>query len=85
MTMRTARLAAQGVDAALRCRDVSAGAFAGYVRGRESEVAALVNNLRNMLRFVRDRDALLGASTDDALLAQALMPLPVSGRGSLLD
>ena len=81
--MRGARLAAQAVSAAARRGDFGAPAFASYLDGRDAEVAAQVAHLRSMLRFVRDRDALLRASTDDSLRAQHLLPLPVVERGSL--
>lgn len=83
IALRGARLAAQAVAAAARLDDYSAGRFAPYVEGRNAEVATLVSHLRRMLRFVRDRDALLRASTDDALRAQHLLPLPVIDRGTL--
>jgi flavin-dependent dehydrogenase len=80
--LRSARLAATTVDAALHTGDLHAAAFVPYVDGRATEVAAQVENLRRMLRFVRDRDTLIRASKDDALLAQ-LIPFPATDRGHL--
>ncbi len=85
LALRSARLAAQAVDGALRAGDLSAPAFDCYVRGRAVEVAGLVANLRRTLRFLRDRDALLRASRDDAFRAEHLLPLPVTARGTLRD
>jgi flavin-dependent dehydrogenase len=85
LALRGARLAAAAVGAAVRAGDFTARAFEPYVRGRNAELGAIVDRLRAMLRFVRDRDALLRSSTDDNLRAQNLIPLPVTARGSLKD
>jgi flavin-dependent dehydrogenase len=68
--MRMGRLAAEAAHRALAAGDCSAAAFAGYVEGRRVELEQSVGYLRRVLRHLRDRDALLRASTDDAVRAE---------------
>jgi flavin-dependent dehydrogenase len=72
--MRMGRLAADAAHDALVRGDCSAQAFAGYVDGRRSELESAVALLRHMLRHLRDRDALLRSSTDDAARAAIFGP-----------
>lgn len=83
--LRTGRLAAAAADAALRSGDLSAGAFAPYIEGRKYEVDRQVDYVRAQLRILRDRDALLRASRDDAYRHQVFGPygIPATDRGSL--
>lgn len=83
--MRMGRLAAYAADDALRRGDLSAQAFASYEEGRRAEVVVQVETVRRQLRFQRDRDALLRASTDDAFRAQIFGPIchEPAARGSL--
>lgn len=84
--LRTGRLAAAAADAALRSGDLSAGAFAPYIEGCKYEVDRQVDYVRAQLRILRDRDALLRASRDDAYRQHVFGPygIPVSDRGSLV-
>ncbi len=84
--LRTGRLAATAADNALRDGDLSAGAFASYVEGRRYEVDRQVDYVRAQLRILRDRDALLRASRDDAYRAEIFGPygIPATERGSLV-
>jgi menaquinone-9 beta-reductase len=83
--LRTGRLAAAAADEAMRKGDLSAKAFASYVEGRRYEVDRQVDYVRAQLRILRDRDALLKASTDEAYRHQVFGPygIPASERGSL--
>ena len=72
--MRMGRLAAEAAHDALARRDCSADAFAGYIEGRRSELETSIGYLRHILHHLRDRDALLRASTDDATRAAIFGP-----------
>jgi flavin-dependent dehydrogenase len=72
--MRMGRLAAEAAHDALARGDCSAQSFAGYIEGRRSEVVDSVAYLRHVLHYLRDRDALLRASTDDAARAAIFGP-----------
>ena len=63
--MRMGRLAAEAAHDAFARGDCSANAFAGYIEGRRDELESSIAYLRHMLHNLRDRDALLRASTDD--------------------
>ncbi len=84
--LRSGRLAASATDNALRAGDLSASAFASYVEGRRYEVERQVDYVRAQLRILRDRDALLRASRDDAYRASVFGPygIPATERGSLV-
>jgi flavin-dependent dehydrogenase len=84
--LRTGRLAAIAADNALRSGDLSEGAFAPYVNGRKCEVERQVDYVRAQLRILRDRDALIRASRDDAYRAEIFGPygIPATERGSLV-
>src|SRR5260370_1912830 len=84
--LRTGRLAAVAADNALRSADLSASAFSLYVEGRRYEVDRQVDYVRAQLRILRDRDALLKASRDDAYRASVFGPygIPASEHGSLV-
>jgi len=84
--LRTGRLAATAADTAMRSGDLSASAFASYVEGRRHEVGRQVDYVRAQLRILRDRDALLRASRDDAYRASVFGPygIPATERGSLV-
>ncbi|HEY6300648.1 MAG TPA: FAD-dependent monooxygenase [Candidatus Binatus sp.] len=84
--LRTGRLAAAAAESALRDGDLSAGAFASYVEGRRREVERQVDYVRAELRILRDRDALLRASRDNAYRASVFGPygIPATERGSLV-
>jgi len=84
--LRTGRLAASAADEALRAGDLSASAFASYIAGRRYEVERQVDYVRAQLRILRDPDALLRASRDDAYRTQIFGPygIPASERGSLI-
>jgi flavin-dependent dehydrogenase len=73
--MRSGRLAADAAAGALRAGDLSAGAFASYVAGHRTEVADQVARVRHLLRYLRDRDALLAAAHDLAVRAEVLGPV----------
>jgi menaquinone-9 beta-reductase len=83
--LRTGRLAAAAADTALRKGDLSADSFASYIEGRRYEVERQVDYVRNQLRILRDRDALLRASRDDEYRSQIFGPygIPATERGSL--
>jgi menaquinone-9 beta-reductase len=83
--LRTGRLAAAAADQAMRKGDLSAGAFASYVDGRKYEVDRQVDYVRAQLRILRDRDALLRTSKDDAYRQHVFGPygIPATERGSL--
>ncbi|HLX05616.1 MAG TPA: NAD(P)/FAD-dependent oxidoreductase [Candidatus Binatus sp.] len=84
--LRTGRLAANAADNGLRNGDLSANAFASYVEGRRHEVERQVEYVRAQLHILRDRDALLRASRDDAYRAKIFGPygIPATERGSLI-
>jgi flavin-dependent dehydrogenase len=84
--LRTGRLAAIAADNALRSGDLSASAFASYVEGRRHEVERQVDYVRAQLRILRDRDALLRASSDAEYRASVFGPygIPATERGSLV-
>ncbi|HYK65488.1 MAG TPA: FAD-dependent monooxygenase [Patescibacteria group bacterium] len=84
--LRTGRLAAVAADNALRSGDLSADAFAPYIEGRNHEVDRQVDYVRAQLRILRDRDALLKASRDDAYRQHVFGPygIPATERGSLV-
>ena len=73
--LRTGRLAASAADEALRGGDLSAGAFASYIAGRKYEVERQVDYVRAQLRILRDPDALLRASHDDAVSGADIRPV----------
>ncbi len=83
--MRMGRLAADAAHDALAGGDCSAHAFAGYVEGRRHELESSIAYLRHMLHHLRDRNALLRASVDDATRAQIFGPpfAHVAERGQL--
>lgn len=85
--MRMGRLAAGCAGEALARGDLSAPAFASYIRARREEVETAVAYVRAQLRIWRDREALLRAAHDDAVRAELFGPLgaTVGARGSLLD
>lgn len=72
--MRMGRLAADAAHQALAARDCSAASFAGYIEGRRTELESAVAYLRHVLHHLRDRDALLRASTDDDTRAAIFGP-----------
>jgi flavin-dependent dehydrogenase len=72
--MRMGRLAAETAHDALASGDCTANAFARYVEGRRVELESSVAYLRHILRNLRDRDALLRASTDDEARAMIFGP-----------
>jgi flavin-dependent dehydrogenase len=72
--MRMGRLAAEAAHDALAKGDCSLAAFARYVEGRRTELENAVGYLRHVLRHLRDRSALLRASTDDAVRAEIFGP-----------
>lgn len=83
--MRMGRLAARAVDEALRAGDTSAAAFERYVQERREELTTAVGYVRHQLRYFRDREALLRASTDDLARCEIMGPLgmKVDDRGTL--
>jgi flavin-dependent dehydrogenase len=83
--MRMGRLAAESAHHALATGDCSAHAFASYIDGRRIELDTAVTYLRHILRNLRDRNALLRASTDDAARAEIFGPpfAMVADRGRL--
>jgi len=83
--MRMGRLAAKAVGEALRKDDLSARSFREYIEARNAEVGTLAEMVRRQLRLFRDREALMRCAHDDEFRAQALLPLPVLERGSLLE
>jgi flavin-dependent dehydrogenase len=84
--LRSGRLAAIAADNALRAGDLSERAFAPYVEARKYEVERQVDYVRAQLRILRDRDALIRASRDDAYRALIFGPygIPAAERGSLV-
>jgi flavin-dependent dehydrogenase len=72
--MRMGRLAAGSAHDALARGDCSANAFARYVDGRREELDSAVAYLRHVLHHLRDRAALLRASTDDEMRAVIFGP-----------
>jgi flavin-dependent dehydrogenase len=72
--MRMGRLAAEAAHDALARGDCSAHAFARYIEERRDELENSIAYLRHMLHHLRDRDALLRASTDDAARAAIFGP-----------
>jgi len=83
--MRMGRVAAAAAQHALTTGDCSANAFARYVEDRRIETEQSVTYLRHMLHHLRDRDALLRASTDDEFRASIFGPpfATVHDRGRL--
>lgn len=83
--MRMGRLAARAVDEALRAGDTSAAAFERYVQERRDELTTAVGYVRHQLRYFRDREALLRASTDDLARCEIMGPIAmnVDDRGTL--
>jgi flavin-dependent dehydrogenase len=84
--MRMGRLAAETAHQALDAGDCSAGAFASYIEGRRVELENAIGYLRHVLHHLRDRDALLRASTDDVVRAEIFGPpfATVVDRGRLV-
>jgi flavin-dependent dehydrogenase len=84
--MRMGRLAADAAHQALARGDCSIGAFASYIEGRRAELENAVGYLRHVLHHLRDRNALLRASTDDAVRAEIFGPpfATVADRGRLV-
>jgi len=84
--MRMGRLAAEAAHHALATGNCSANAFAGYIDGRRVELETAVGYLRQVLHHLRDRDALLRASTDDDVRAEIFGPpfAIVTDRGRLV-
>jgi flavin-dependent dehydrogenase len=84
--MRMGRLAAETAHDALTSGDCSANAFVRYVAGRRDELESAITYLRHVLHHLRDRDALLRASTDDDVRAAIFGPpfATVTDRGRLV-
>ena len=84
--MRSARLAANVADKALRDDDLAQAAFAPYVDGHRTEVAQQVAVLRLLLAKFRDRELLLRCPDDRDALHELLGPIadqPGEERGKL--
>lgn len=83
--MRMGRLAAETAHDALASGDCTANAFASYIEGRRVELEHSIGYLRHMLLNLRDREALLRASTDDMARASMFGPpfAVVADRGRL--
>jgi len=83
--MRMGRLAAETAHQALVRRDFSEASFASYVQGRRDECDTAMRYLRHVLRFLRDRGALLRAAHDDELRTEIFGPMAThpGDRGSL--